>query len=150
MAKGAGGRDWRRTNCAMWDERVSAHAASALYDLDRVVAGRDDLRPWEDDELGKIDGLEVIHLQRHIGTDTVALARRGARTVGLDFSQPALTVAAGLAERCGLEIDGTVASAGRGARRRRGEARVSVQIARASSSNAAGTVRPGSASTPSS
>ena len=87
----------------MWDERVPAHAASTLYDLDAVVAGRDDLRPWEDAELGAVDGLDVIHLQCHIGTDTVALARRGARTVGLDFSQPALSVAAGLAGRCGLE-----------------------------------------------
>jgi 2-polyprenyl-3-methyl-5-hydroxy-6-metoxy-1,4-benzoquinol methylase len=89
----------------MWDERVPAHAASALYDLDRVVAGRDDLRPWEDAELGSLAGKRLIHLQCHIGTDTVALARRGAHTVGLDFSKPALTVAADLARRCGLDID---------------------------------------------
>jgi hypothetical protein len=59
-----------------------------MYDLDGVVAGRDDLRPWEVDELGPLDGLDVVHLQCHIGTDTVALARRGARVVGLDFSTP--------------------------------------------------------------
>lgn len=92
-------------NRAMWDERVPVHANSALYDLDRVVEGRDDLRPWEDRELGPIRGLDLIHLQCHIGTDTVALARRGAHTVGLDFSEPAVAVAAGLAERCGLAID---------------------------------------------
>jgi 2-polyprenyl-3-methyl-5-hydroxy-6-metoxy-1,4-benzoquinol methylase len=97
--------DWRATNRAMWDERVPAHAASELYDLQGVVAGRDDLRPWETEELGPLDGLDLIHLQCHIGTDTVALARRGARTTGLDFSAPALEVAARLGEACGLAID---------------------------------------------
>jgi 2-polyprenyl-3-methyl-5-hydroxy-6-metoxy-1,4-benzoquinol methylase len=97
--------DWLAVNRAMWDERARPHAASAFYDLDGVVAGRDDLRPWEDDELGPLDGLDVVHLQCHIGTDTVALARRGARVAGLDFSRAALDVAAGLAERCGLDIE---------------------------------------------
>jgi SAM-dependent methyltransferase len=97
--------DWLASNRAMWDERVPAHAASALYDLGSVVSGRDDLRPWEDAELGPLDGLDVVHLQCHIGTDTVALARRGARTVGLDFSAPALAVASDLAARCGLTIE---------------------------------------------
>ncbi len=93
----------------MWDERVPRHAASELYDLDGVVAGRDDLRPWEDTELGPLTGLEIIHLQCHIGTDTVALARRAARTTGLDFSAPALAVAAELARRCDLDIEWTCA-----------------------------------------
>jgi 2-polyprenyl-3-methyl-5-hydroxy-6-metoxy-1,4-benzoquinol methylase len=97
--------DWLVTNRVMWDERVPAHAESSLYALDDVVAGRDDLRPWEDEDLGPIYGLDVIHLQCQIGTDTVALARRGARTVGLDFSAPALRVAASLATLCGLGIE---------------------------------------------
>ena len=96
---------WLATNRERWDERVPVHAASAFYDLDAVVAGRDDLRPWEDEELGSLDGLDVVHLQCHIGTDTVAIARRGARTVGLDFSEPALQVAETLAHRCGLDIE---------------------------------------------
>lgn len=106
MAAAAGDHgDWLVTNRAMWDERVPAHAASSLYALDEVVAGRDELRPWEDEELGPIRGRDVIHLQCHIGTDTVALARRGARTVGLDFSGPALKVASSLAVRCELDVE---------------------------------------------
>jgi len=97
--------DWLSTNRAWWDERVPAHAVSALYDVDAVAAGRDDLRPWEDAELGPLDGLDVVHLQCHIGTDTVALARRGAHTVGLDFSPPALRMASSLADRCGVVIE---------------------------------------------
>jgi 2-polyprenyl-3-methyl-5-hydroxy-6-metoxy-1,4-benzoquinol methylase len=102
---GSGGTEWPSANRELWDERAAAHAASSLYDLDGVIVGRDDLRPWEDAELGPLDGLDVIHLQCHIGTDTVALARRGARVVGLDFSPAAVDVAAGLAERCRLPIE---------------------------------------------
>ena len=36
--------------------------------------------------LGDIAGLDVVHLQCHIGTDTLSLARLGARVTGLDFS----------------------------------------------------------------
>lgn len=96
---------WLEENRARWDEMATLHSGAGLYDLDGLVAGRDDLRPWEDAELGAVHGLDVLHLQCHIGTDTVALARRGARTVGLDFSPAALEVAGKLAARCGLPIE---------------------------------------------
>jgi SAM-dependent methyltransferase len=48
----------------------------------------------------------VIHLQCHIGTDTLSLARLGARsTTGLDLSPLSLAEARRLAEACGVEID---------------------------------------------
>lgn len=41
--------------------------------------------------LGDINGLRVVHLQCHIGTDTLSLARLGAHAVvGLDFSPKSL------------------------------------------------------------
>lgn len=97
--------DWRRANRALWDELARLHPTTELYNLPDVVAGRDDLRPWEDAELGPIEGLDLIHLQCHIGTDTVALSRRGARVTGLDFSSESLAVAEGLAKDCELDID---------------------------------------------
>jgi hypothetical protein len=36
--------------------------------------------------LGGIAGLRGIHLQCHIGTDTISLSRLGARMTGLDYS----------------------------------------------------------------
>ena len=46
-----------------------------------------------------------LHLQCHIGTDTVSLSRLGARsTVGLDFSPTALRVARELATRASAEV----------------------------------------------
>jgi len=32
-------------------------------------------------------GRDVVHIQCHIGFDTIALARRGARVTGVDFSR---------------------------------------------------------------
>src|SRR6185312_6683243 len=48
--------------------------------------------------LGDITGLDAVHLQCHIGTDTLWLT-------GLDFSAPALAVARRLAAESGASID---------------------------------------------
>lgn len=45
-----------------------------------------------------------MHLQCHIGTDTLSLARLGARVTGLDFSPSALAVARALAADCGADV----------------------------------------------
>ncbi len=47
-------------------------------------------------------GLRLAHLQGHVGTDTVSFANAGATVIGLDFSEPALEVAARLARDCGV------------------------------------------------
>src|SRR5581483_7835167 len=95
---------WIATNREWWDERVASHAKSTFYDLDAFRRGRDDLRPFEGDELG-VDpgGLDLLHLQCHLGTDTLSWARRGARVVGLDFSGPAVQAATELARAVGLD-----------------------------------------------
>jgi len=45
-----------------------------------------------------------VHLQCHIGTDTLSLARLGARMTGLDFSPASLAEARALAERTGTPL----------------------------------------------
>ncbi len=55
--------------------------------------------------LGDISGLRGVHLQCHIGTDTVSLARLGARMTGLDFSGVALEQARRIASAAGVEVD---------------------------------------------
>ncbi|QBI52708.1 class I SAM-dependent methyltransferase [Streptomonospora litoralis] len=90
-------------NRRLWDERVPINAASEFYDLTGFRSGRDDLDSFQLDELGDVDGLDLAHLQCHIGLDTMAWARRGARVAGLDFSAPAVETAAALAAEAGLE-----------------------------------------------
>ncbi len=60
---------------------------------------------FDQPRLGDVRGLRGVHLQCHIGTDTVSLSRLGAVMSGLDFSGPAVQVARDLAERAGADID---------------------------------------------
>ena len=52
-----------------------------------------------------MSGRRGVHLQCHIGTDTVSLARLGADMTGLDFSAPALREACRLATATGTDVD---------------------------------------------
>jgi SAM-dependent methyltransferase len=97
--------DWQEVNHTLWQEMAALHPDTAIYDVDAMVAGRDDLRPWEPEELGDVHGSELLHLQCHIGTDTIGWARRGARITGLDFSSVALEAAARLSERLGIAAE---------------------------------------------
>ncbi len=92
-------------NRANWDERANVHIEdqTGFYLIEPFLAGEDVLCPIEAGEIGDIAGLDALHLQCHIGLDTLSLARRGARMTGLDFSQNALRHAAALAMRAGLE-----------------------------------------------
>ncbi|THV22860.1 class I SAM-dependent methyltransferase [Glycomyces paridis] len=99
----ATGPDWRDSNRAMWDERVPIHAASAYYDHEAFLAGKDTAAGFQADEVGDVTGKRLVHLQCHMGQDTLSWARRGAaRVVGLDFSAPAVEVARDLAGKLGF------------------------------------------------
>lgn len=91
--------EYQRLNRAWWDERVPIHAAGEFYDLEGFVAGGDTLLPFEPVHVGEVTGLDLVHLQCHMGMDTLSWARRGAWVTGLDFSAPAVEVARRLAER---------------------------------------------------
>ena len=100
--------DYRALNLANWDERAPAHAASPGYSVERMVADPAFLSHvvrFDVPRLGDINGLRGVHLQCHIGTDTVSLARLGARMTGLDFSPAALAEGRQLAERAGADVD---------------------------------------------
>lgn len=89
--------EWRDVNLAWWEERAPIHEKSLFY-----RSGGGGLEDFEVDDLGAVDGLDVIHPQCHIGTDTISLAEHGARVVGLDFSAQAIAAAGRLAEQKGV------------------------------------------------
>ena len=96
-----------------WDERAAIHSRDATggYMLDRFRAGEDALHAIEAAELGDISGKRALHLQCHIGRDTLCLVRRGAIATGLDFSAAALDFARRLSAETGLRakfVHGTV------------------------------------------
>jgi SAM-dependent methyltransferase len=98
--------DYRDVNRANWDERVPAHVASAFYCVPRFLAEPNylsDVVQFDRPLLGDVTGLRGAHLQCHIGTDTVSLARLGASMTGLDFSGPAVAAATELAAATGAD-----------------------------------------------
>lgn len=99
--------DYRELNRANWDERAPAHAASLDYGFAQFAADPAHLSGvvrFDLPRLGDVAGLRGVHLQCHIGTDTVSLARLGAQMTGLDFSGAALTEARRLAALAGAEV----------------------------------------------
>ncbi|MFI9510212.1 class I SAM-dependent methyltransferase [Nocardia sp. NPDC052566] len=100
--------DYLILNKANWDERAPVHAASRDYAVPRFLAEPDFLSEvvrFDLPLLGDISGLRGAHLQCHIGTDTLSLARLGATMTGLDFSPASLAQARLLAEKTGAAID---------------------------------------------
>jgi SAM-dependent methyltransferase len=97
---------WRAENLANWESRVGVHVGPNGYDVEGLL--RDPSRlsnTVRNDQplLGSLERLDVVHLQCHLGTDTLSLARLSARSVtGLDFSPSAIDHCRSLFERAGV------------------------------------------------
>jgi 2-polyprenyl-3-methyl-5-hydroxy-6-metoxy-1,4-benzoquinol methylase len=96
------------TNRANWDERVADHLVA--YDADafaddptanRVMFEAGVMAPHLPN--GSLSGIDLVHLQCHIGVDSISLARLGARVVGTDFSGEAIAAATTLAARASVD-----------------------------------------------
>ncbi|HSN43255.1 MAG TPA: class I SAM-dependent methyltransferase, partial [Propionibacteriaceae bacterium] len=98
--------DYLSVNRDNWDSRAPIHARA--YGIDRLLADDSALSQvvtFDLPRLGDIAGLDVLHLQCHIGTDTLSLARLGGRVTGVDLSGRSLAEARTLAEKAGARID---------------------------------------------
>ena len=99
--------DYAEINRANWDERAPAHAASPDYAVERFAsdpAHLSEVVRFDLPLLGDVGGLRGVHLQCHIGTDTISLARLGASMTGLDFSNASLTQARRIAGLAGAAV----------------------------------------------
>ena len=97
-----------RDNLAAWDERAPAHARADGYKVSHFhddPAYLSDVVRFDIPLLGDVSGLDGVHLQCHIGTDTVSLSRRGARMTGLDFSGESIAQARALAQATGADVE---------------------------------------------
>jgi SAM-dependent methyltransferase len=98
--------DYSEINGAYWDDRVAAHVASPDYGVTRFAEDPDfvsDVVRFDQPRLGNLEGLDAVHLQCHIGTDTISLGRLGARVTGVDLSEPAIVEARKLALAAGVD-----------------------------------------------
>lgn len=108
-------------NQRSWDAVVPAHLTA--YRADDFVADRGRITSVVRDDLaalarhlpnGSPAGLDLVHLQCHIGLDTLSWARLGARVTGVDLSSASTAAARDLARRAGLPatfLDSDVAHA---------------------------------------
>jgi SAM-dependent methyltransferase len=97
---------WRADNLAGWEDRVPIHIGPGGYNVAALLAEPNRLSTTvlhDQEALGSLAGLKVVHLQCHLGTDTLSLARLGAaETSGLDFSPGAIAHCRSLFERAGV------------------------------------------------
>ena len=89
-------------NKARWNESALIHE-TAYREIEMLRQGDEILDPLELDELGDVAGKRMLHIQCHIGTDSLAWARHGAAVTGIDFSEEAVGVAERLRDTLGLK-----------------------------------------------
>ena len=78
-------------NRAHWDEVAPIHLQ--IYGIEGLLSGKSQIDSIQRSELYPIAGKEVIHLQCHIGTDSLSLALDGAKVTGVDFSSRSIEIA---------------------------------------------------------
>lgn len=88
-------------NRAMWDELAPIHL-QAYNEVALLRKGEEILDEIELREVGDVRGKTMLHLQCHIGSDTLAWARHGAIVTGVDFSSTSLACATQLADELKL------------------------------------------------
>jgi SAM-dependent methyltransferase len=97
-------KDANRLN---WDDRAGIHTTdrSGTYPISTVISGGSSLNPIETKEIGDISGKDIVHLQCHIGLDTISLKNLGAKSVtGLDFSARSIAQAREFAREAGAKV----------------------------------------------
>ncbi len=88
--------EYRRANRDNWDDRVPIHWDSPVYDTAGFIADPERLSTevaFDAAYIGEVAGKRLLHLQCHMGKDTLSWARLGAEVTGIDFSEPAIAAA---------------------------------------------------------
>ena len=99
--------DYLEVNRANWDARADVHVGPGGYRLDAIEdpAWISQAVAFDRPLLGDLTGAHGVHLQCHIGTDTISLARLGAHMTGLDLSPRSLHHARTIAARARVAVD---------------------------------------------
>jgi SAM-dependent methyltransferase len=94
----------RRANRENWDDRVPIHWVSPVYDTAGFIADPERLSDdvvFDAAFVGEVRGRRLLHLQCHMGKDTLSWARLGAEVTGIDFSKAAIAAARRLSAESG-------------------------------------------------
>ena len=102
-------REFVDANRANWDERVESHLDA--YEAASFADTSGEITSVVIDDLALLraslpnqspQGLRLLHLQCHIGLDTLSWARLGAVVTGIDFSPKSVAAATELAARASI------------------------------------------------
>ena len=85
-----------------WNQKARINFLSSYYDVEGFKEGKLALQPIERDDLGDVEGKDLLHLQCHFGLETLSLARLGANVIGVDFSDRAIQYARSLADELAI------------------------------------------------
>lgn len=91
-------------NKAWWEKATPYHFNSEFYDVSGFI--NDDkkitLGDLEISELGDVKNKSLLHLQCHLGLDTLSWQRLGGVCTGVDFCKPAIEYASKINKMAGL------------------------------------------------
>src|SRR6476659_1105346 len=91
-----------QANQTLWDAWTKLHLRPGIYGVEAFKVGQASLKALERDELGDVSGKTLLHLQCHLGLDTLSWAREGAVVTGVDFSPAAVAAARALRDEVGV------------------------------------------------
>ena len=93
------------TNKDTWNNKVSIHAKSDMYQMESFKNGETSLMPYELKALGDVSNKSLLHLQCHFGQDTLSWSRMGAKCVGVDLSDEGVKLAKQLNQELKLDAE---------------------------------------------
>ncbi len=94
--------DHTTLNKKWWNNAVSIHMNTELYNLSAFKKGKSSLGTIELEELKNVRGKTLLHLMCHFGMDTLSWAREGALVTGVDLSDNSIRHAEQLSKEIGV------------------------------------------------
>ncbi|BBH54148.1 hypothetical protein [Fluviispira sanaruensis] len=73
-------------NLSLWNNWAKINYKTAFYDIEGFKTKKNSLKEIELKELGCVHGKSLLHLQCHLGQDSISWAHLGAKVTGIDLS----------------------------------------------------------------
>ncbi len=93
-----------KINLPLWNALAKVHVDSNFYDVDTFIKNGNSLPLLDQQLLGNVNGKSILHLQCHLGLESISLAKLGARVTAIDFSSSAIAIARDLNMKMGTEV----------------------------------------------
>ncbi len=98
-------KQYTKINKSWWNEITAIHLKTKnFYKINELKHGKLTLRDPEIKELGNIKNKKILHLQCHLGLDSLSLALKGANVTGVDISEQAICFAQQLNRDMNLNV----------------------------------------------